>query len=298
MKLKKYLVILFSIFVVLSLTGCKGGIWNPNGIITAQEKDLFIIATVLMLLVVVPVIILTLWFAWRYREGANAKYRPEWTHSTALEVVCWGIPAILILVLGIMVWKTTHSLSPYKPLESDKKPLEIDVVALDWKWMFIYPEENIATVNYIKIPKDRPINFKITSAAPMNSFFIPELAGQIYAMTGMTTQLHLIAENNGKYRGFSANYTGTGFAEMQFYAEVSDQKDYDSWVKEVRDGKHQALTWDYFWSDLVKPSIGNPVAYYYDVDNNLFGDITMSYMMPNYKPGDMAKMGDMHHMDM
>ncbi|MGQ4004619.1 ubiquinol oxidase subunit II [Francisellaceae bacterium CB52] len=298
MKLKKYLVILFSIFVVLSLTGCKGGIWNPNGIITAQEKDLFIIATVLMLLVVVPVIILTLWFAWRYREGANAKYRPEWTHSTALEVVCWGIPAILILVLGIMVWKTTHSLSPYKPLESDKKPLEIDVVALDWKWMFIYPEENIATVNYIKIPKDRPINFKITSAAPMNSFFIPELAGQIYAMTGMTTQLHLIAENNGKYRGFSANYTGTGFAEMQFYAEVSDQKDYDSWVKEVRDGKHQALTWDYFWSDLVKPSIGNPVAYYSDVDNNLFGDITMSYMMPNYKPGDMAKMGDMHHMDM
>jgi cytochrome o ubiquinol oxidase subunit 2 len=197
-----------------------------------------------------------------------------------------------------MVWKTTHSLSPYKPLESDKKPLEIDVVALDWKWMFIYPEENIATVNYIKIPKDRPINFKITSAAPMNSFFIPELAGQIYAMTGMTTQLHLIAENNGKYRGFSANYTGTGFAEMQFYAEVSDQKDYDSWVKEVRDGKHQALTWDYFWSDLVKPSIGNPVAYYSDVDNNLFGDITMSYMMPNYKPGDMAKMGDMHHMDM
>ncbi|MGQ4002136.1 ubiquinol oxidase subunit II [Francisellaceae bacterium CB300] len=298
MKLKKYLVILFSIFVVLSLTGCKGGIWNPNGIITAQEKDLFIIATVLMLLVVVPVIILTLWFAWRYREGANAKYRPEWTHSTALEVVCWGIPAILILVLGIMVWKTTHSLSPYKTLESDKKPLEIDVVALDWKWMFIYPEENIATVNYIKIPKDRPINFKITSAAPMNSFFIPELAGQIYAMTGMTTQLHLIAENNGKYRGFSANYTGTGFAEMQFYAEVSDQKDYDSWVKEVRDGKHQALTWDYFWSDLVKPSIGNPVAYYSDVDNNLFGDITMSYMMPNYKPGDMAKMGDMHHMDM
>ena len=298
MKLKKYLVILFSIFVVLSLTGCKGGIWNPNGIITAQEKDLFIIATVLMLLVVVPVIILTLWFAWRYREGANAKYRPEWTHSTALEVVCWGIPAILILVLGIMVWKTTHSLSPYKPLESDKKPLEIDVVALDWKWMFIYPEENIATVNYIKIPKDRPINFKITSAAPMNSFFIPELAGQIYAMTGMTTQLHLIAENNGKYRGFSANYTGTGFAEMQFYAEVSDQKDYDSWVKEVRDGKHQALTWDYFWSDLVKPSIGNPVAYYSDVDKNLFSDITISYMMPNYKPGDMAKMGDMHHMDM
>ncbi len=298
MKLKKYLIILFSIFAALSLAGCKGGIWNPNGVITAQEKDLFIIATVLMLLVVIPVIILTLWFAWRYREGTNAKYRPEWAYSTALEVVCWGIPAILILILGVMVWKTTHSLSPYKALESDKKPIEIDVVALDWKWMFIYPEEDIATVNYIRIPKDRPVNFKITSASPMNSFFIPELAGQIYAMTGMTTQLHLMAENNGKYRGFSANYTGTGFSEMQFYAEVTDEKDYDSWVKEVKDGKHQALTWDYFWSDLVPQSIGNPVTYYSDVDNNLFGDITMSYMMPDYKPGDMENMGGMNYMEM
>ena len=136
--------------------------------------------------------------------------------------------------------------------------------------MFIYPEENIATINYIKIPKDRPISFKITSAAPMNSFFIPELGGQIYAMTGMITQLHIIANNNGKYRGFSANYTGAGFSEMQFYAEVSDKKEYNSWVKEVRDGKHQALTWDYFWSNLVKPSIADPVAYFSDVDKNLF----------------------------
>lgn len=297
MKLKKYLVILFSVLAVLSLAGCKGGIWNPNGVITAQEKQLLIIATSLMLLVIVPVIILTLWFAWRYREGANAKYRPEWTHSTALEVVCWGIPAILIIILSIMVWKTTHSLSPYKPIESDKKPLEIDVVALDWKWMFVYPEEDIATINYIKIPKDRPVNFKITSAAPMNSFFIPELAGQIYAMTGMTTQLHIVATNKGKYRGFSANYTGKGFSEMQFYAEVSDEKDFESWVEEVRNGKHQALTWDYFWSKLVKPSIGNPVTYYSDVDENLFNDITMSYMMPDYKQGDMEGMSGMHHAD-
>ena len=298
MKLKKYLVILFSIFAVLSLAGCKGGIWNPNGIITAQEKDLFIIAMVLMLIVVIPVIILTLWFAWRYREGANAKYTPEWSHSTKLEIICWGVPTVLILILGVIVWKSTHSLSPYKPLESDKKPLEIDVVALDWKWMFIYPEEDIATVNYIRIPKDRPVNFKITSAAPMNSFIIPEFGGQIYAMTGMTTQLHIIADNNGKYRGFSANYTGTGFAEMQFYAEVTDEKNFDSWIKEVKNGKHQVLTWDYFWNDLAKQSIGNQVAYYSDVDKNLFSDIVMSYMMPNYKPGDMEKMGGDMHMAM
>ena len=293
MKLKKYLAILLGSFTVLSLAGCKGGIWNPNGVISAQEKDLIIRAMGLMLIVVIPVIFLTLWFAWRYREGAGAKYDPSWSHSTKLEIICWGIPAILILVLSVMVWKTTHSLSPYKPLESDKKPLEIDVVALDWKWMFIYPEQNIATVNYLELPKDRPINFKITSAAPMNSFIIPELGGQIYAMTGMTTQLHIIASNIGEYRGFSANYTGTGFAEMEFYAHVVDQGDFDGWVDDVKNGSHQALTWDYFWSDLVKQSIGNPAAYYSDVDENLFSDIVMSYMMPDYKPGDMEKMGDM-----
>lgn len=241
-----------------------------------------------MLFVVVPVIILTLWFAWKYRDGANAEYRPTWSHSNKLEIICWGVPFIIILILAIVTWKTTHSLSPYKPLESDKKPVEIDVVALNWKWMFIYPEYDIATVNYIEIPKDHPINFKITSAAPMNSFFIPELAGQIYAMTGMTTQLHLIATHEGKYRGFSANYTGIGFAEMQFYAKVTSQAVFDKWVKEVKNGKHQSLTWDYFWSDLVKDSINNPVAYYSHVDKNLFNDIVMYYMMPNYKPGDMA----------
>ncbi|APC97482.1 ubiquinol oxidase subunit II [Francisella frigiditurris] len=299
MKQKKYILALIVAFTTLFLSGCvKSGVLDPNGPITASEQKLLVYAILLMLIVVIPVIILTLWFAWRYREGANAKYRPEWTHSTLLEVVCWGVPGVLILILAIMTWKTTHSLSPYKPLESDKKPLEIDVVALNWKWMFIYPEQGIATVNYIRIPKDRPINFKITSAAPMNSFFIPELGGQIYAMTGMTTQLHIIGTNNGKYRGFSANYTGHGFAEMQFYAEVVNQDNFDQWVKEIKSSNDPSLTWGYFWNNLVKDSVNNPVTYYSNVDKNLFNDITMSYMMPNYKPGDMEKMGNMHHMDM
>ncbi|MFV9972202.1 MAG: ubiquinol oxidase subunit II [Francisella endosymbiont of Hyalomma asiaticum] len=300
MNWKKYLLILSSVIGALSLSSCKGGIWNPMGVITAQERQLLIFAIVLMLFVVVPVIILTLWFAWKYRDGANAEYRPTWSHSNKLEIICWGVPFIIILILAIVTWKTTHSLSPYKPLESDKKPVEIDVVALNWKWVFVYPEYDIATVNYIEIPKDRLVNFKITSAAPMNSFFIPELAGQIYAMTGMTTQLHLLATHEGKYRGFSANYTGIGFAEMQFYAKVTSQSDFDKWVKEVKNGKHQSLTWDYFWNDLVKDSINNPVAYYSHVDKNLFNDIVMYYMMPNYNPGDMANnmssMGmHMHH---
>ncbi|API86021.1 ubiquinol oxidase subunit II [Francisella uliginis] len=295
MNWKKYLLIFASIVGVLSLSSCKGGIWNPMGVITSQEKHLLIFATVLMLFVVIPVIILTLWFAWKYRDGANSEYKPTWSHSNKLEIICWGVPFVIILILSIVTWKTTHTLSPYKPLESDKKPIEIDVVALNWKWMFIYPEYDIATVNYIQLPKDRPVNFKITSAAPMNSFFIPELAGQIYAMTGMTTQLHVIAKHEGKFRGFSANYTGIGFAEMQFYAKVTDQADFNKWVKEVKDGKHQSLTWNYFWKDLVKDSINNPVAYYSHVDKNLFNHIVMSYMMPNYKPENMANAMPMHH---
>lgn len=298
MNWKKLLGIFVGITGTLMLSGCKGGILNANGVITQKEQDLMIFATVLMLCIVIPVIFLTLWFAWRYREGANAKYRPNWSHSNALEVICWGAPFVIILILSIVTWTSTHSLSPYKPLKSDKKPIEIDVVALNWKWMFIYPDYDIATINYIKIPKDTPIDFKITSAAPMNSFFIPELAGQIYAMTGMTTQLHLIATKEGKYRGFSANYTGHGFAEMQFYAKVTDQKDFDNWVKEVKSSSKQDLTWKYFWGDLVKDSVANPVTYYSHVDKNLFNDIVMSYMMPNYRPGDMEKMGHMHHMDM
>ena len=295
MSWKKCLILFFSVFTVLSLSGCKGGIWSPMGIVAAKEKNLMILATILMLIVVIPVILLTLWFAWRYREGANAKYAPKWAHSTKLEIVCWGVPFIIILILSIITWVSTHSLSPYKPLKSDKPAIEIDVVALDWKWMFIYPKYNIATVNFIEIPKDRSVHFKITSAAPMNSFFIPELGSQIYAMAGMTTQLYLKADHNGKYRGFSANYTGAGFAEMQFYTKVVNQDDFDSWVNQVKNGKHSDLTWDYFWSKLVKPSTADPVSYYSNVDKGLFGDIVKYYMIPNYKPGSMQKM---QHMDM
>ncbi|GAB4221870.1 MAG: ubiquinol oxidase subunit II [Francisella sp.] len=295
MKMRKYLLIIFSVIATMSLSSCKSGVLNPMGVITAQEQKLLIFAIVLVSLVVVPVIILTLLFAWKYREGANSEYRPNWCHSNKLEIICWGVPFVIIFILATVTWKTTHSLSPYKPLESDKKPIEIDVVALNWKWMFIYPEYDIATINYIEIPKDRQIEFKITSAAPMNSFFIPELAGQIYAMTGMTTQLHLIANKEGKYRGFSANYTGEGFAEMQFYAKVTTQDNFDKWVNEVKNS-NQSLTWDYFWGNLVKDSINNKVTYYSHVDDNLFNDIVMYYMMPNYKPGEMT--GDMSGMNM
>lgn len=274
------------------LGGCSSGVLDPQGPIAHHELRLLIFAILLMLIVVIPVIFLTFWFAWRYRDSATkSKYRPNWSHNTVLEIIWWAIPCVIILILGIVTWITTHSLNPYKTLESDKAPIEIEVVALDWKWMFIYPQYDIATVNKIVIPVGHPINFKITSVAPMNSFFIPQLGGQIYAMTGMITKLHLLASNPGMYRGFSANYTGEGFAHMQFYADATSEADFDKWMTKLKTAKKK-LTWDYFWGHLVKRSINDSVTYYGQVDKNLFNDIVMYYMMPNYKPDIM---GHMHH---
>lgn len=285
-------VILMLLLVTLT-AGCSSGILDPQGPIAYKELKLFMFATILMLVVVIPVIILTFWFAWRYRDSAKkSKHEPDWSHSTILEIIWWTIPCIIILVLSIVTWSTTHSLQTYKPIESDKTPIEIEVVALDWKWMFIYPQHGIATINKIVIPIGHPINFKITSAAPMNSFFIPQLGGQIYAMTGMITKLHLLAVNPGEYRGFSANYTGEGFAHMQFYADATSEVEFDKWIAKVK-MVNRNLTWNYFWDYLLKKSINHPVTYYGQVDKNLFNDIVMYYMVPTYKPGLISSM---HHM--
>ncbi|MDI1353253.1 MAG: COX aromatic rich motif-containing protein, partial [bacterium] len=196
-----------------------------------------------------------------------------------LEIVWWSIPCIIILILGTVTWKTTHSLDPYKPLESSIKPVEVEVVSLDWKWLFIYPEFKIATVNYLKIPVGTPINFKITAASPMNSFIIPQLGGQIYAMTGMTTQLHLMADAPGNYRGFATNYTGIGFAQMTFNTDASSAEDFSKWVATVKTSSEQ-LTSAVFWDQLVPKSINDPVKQFGTVEPNLFDSIIMHYMMP------------------
>lgn len=268
---------------ILFLSGCHSGVLAPKGPIAHQELQLLIFSVALMLLVVIPVIVMTFWFGWRYRASANAKYRPEWSHSYLLEAICWGVPCLIIFILAAVTWFTTHSLDPYKPLDSTAKPVNIQVVALDWKWLFIYPEEKIASINEITIPLDRPINFDLTAAAPMNSFIIPQLAGQIYAMTGMKTQLHLIAKEPGRYRGFSANYTGYGFAGMQFYVQATSEENFQNWIKSVK-ASPKTLTWDIFWQNLVKRSVNDPVTYFGQVQTNLFDDIVMYYMMPDYTP--------------
>ena len=281
---------LFSSIVILILcSSCYAGIINPQSSIVHHERNLLIFSTLLMLLIVVPVIVLTFWIAFRYREKkfSKATYNPEWSHSTILEIIWWGIPMLIISILAIVTWKSTHELSPHNNIK-DEDIIEVQVIALNWKWLFIYPQYNIASLNELKIPLKKQVQFKITSAAPMNSFFIPQLTGQIYAMSGMVTKLHTIPDKLGVYRGFSANYTGTGFAHMQFSTHVLEEEDFYQWINKIKNS-NKTLDWKYFWNILVKPSINNDISYYNNVDNKLFSDVIMSYMVPNEKSNGLIK---------
>ena len=260
----------------LLLGGCNMTLLNPTGQVGLEQRNLIITATLLMLLVVVPVIVMTFLFAWKYRaSNKDAIYTPKWSHSTKIEVAVWTIPVLIIIALGYITYISTHELDPYRPIESDVKPITIEVVALDWKWLFIYPEQGIATVNKIVFPAHTPINFKITSDAVMNSFFIPGLGGQIYAMAGMQTKLHLIADRNAEMDGISANYSGAGFTGMKFKAISTTQEDFDAWVSEVKKSPKQLDQAEY--AALAKPSQNNPVELYSSVTPNQFQIIVDKY---------------------
>jgi cytochrome o ubiquinol oxidase subunit 2 len=270
----------------LLLGGCNMTLLNPTGQVGLEQRNLIITATLLMLLVVVPVIVMTFLFAWKYRaSNTDAVYTPKWSHSTKIEVAVWTIPVLIIIALGYITYISTHELDPYRPIQSDVKPVTIEVVALDWKWLFIYPEQGIATVNKIVFPANTPINFKITSDAVMNSFFIPGLGGQIYAMAGMQTKLHLIADRNAEMDGISANYSGAGFTGMKFKAISTSQADFDAWVSEVKKAPKQLDQAEY--EALSKPSQNNPVELYSSVTPNQFQIIVDKY--EGMKPGKPLK---------
>lgn len=258
------------------LAGKNIAVLQPAGTIADKERNLLIIGSLLSVIIVLPVFALTGYIAWKYRAtNKKAKYEPEWDHDRRIEALWWGVPLALITILSVITWVSSHQLDPFRPIDSAKKPLEIQVVALQWKWLFIYPEQNIATVNYVEFPEDRPVTFTITSDAPMNSFWIPELGGQIYAMSGMSTKLHLIADQPGEYRGSSANISGAGFADMAFTAKSSAQTDFDTWVYTVRatGGELDATT----YNELAAPGTGE-VAYYSPVRDHLYDEIVNKFM--------------------
>ncbi|QND49118.1 ubiquinol oxidase subunit II [Rhizobium lusitanum] len=269
-------LIVLPLFLLLS--GCNLVVMAPSGDIAVQQRDLIVVSTVLMLIIIIPVIFLTLFFAWKYRQSNTAAtYDPEWHHSTRLELVIWSAPLAIIIALGAVTWISTHQLDPYRPLDriaADKpiaenvKPLTVEVVALDWKWLFFYPDLGIATVNELAAPVDTPINFKITASAVMNSFFVPALAGQIYAMPGMETKLHAVINHPGEYQGLSANYSGAGFSHMRFKFHGLSQADFDQWVEKAK-SQGSALGRPEYLA-LAKPSEREPVRYYNAVDKDLY----------------------------
>ncbi|GAC1421675.1 MAG: hypothetical protein NVSMB6_23310 [Burkholderiaceae bacterium] len=267
-----------SLLVIFFLAGCNTVLMNSSGDIAAQQGHLIVISTLLMLLIIVPVITLTLVFAWRYRKNnTDATYLPDWDHSAQLELVIWGAPLLIIIALGLITWISTHTLDPYRPLSRvnssqavaiSMKPINVQVVALDWKWLFIYPDLGIATVNEMAAPVDVPILFKITATSVMNSFFVPAMAGQIYAMPGMQTTLNAVINQPGEYHGLSANYSGPGFSDMRFQFHGLRHADFEKWVQTV---KSQQIPLDRAaYVQLEKPSIREPVRRYAAVDHDLF----------------------------
>ena len=263
------------------------GVLHPKGVIAYKEMDLMIIATGLMLLIIIPVFLMLFGFAWRYRAGnTRATYRPDWHTNIALEITWWAIPTVIVIVLSIITWKSTHDLEPSKAIAKDLEPITIQVVALDWKWLFIYPKENIATVNYIVFPKDTPLHFVVTSDAPMNAFWIPQLGSQVYAMAGMSSQLYLMADKEGRYKGMSSNFSGEGFSGMTFVAEATSSEAYLSWVREVR-ATDEVLSQEEY-KKLLMPSKHVPVALYGQVPDALYDTIIMKYMAPHALMNDMG----------
>ncbi|HEU0045258.1 ubiquinol oxidase subunit II [Sphingomonas sp.] len=262
----------------LLLAGCDMVVMNPTGDIAVQQRNLILIATALMLLVIVPVMILTVVFAWRYRaSNRDATYDPDFDHSTSLELVIWSVPLLIIIVLGAVTWSSTHLLDPFRPLDriSAGRPLaknarhmEVQVVALDWKWLFIYPEQGIATVNELALPVDVPVRFSMTSSSQMNTFYAPTLAGMIYAMPGMDSKLHAVLNKPGESWGYSGNYTGAGFSDMRFKLRGLSPADFAAWVQRVKAGGG-VLEARRFIS-LEQPSEKVPPMYFGAVQPDLF----------------------------
>jgi cytochrome o ubiquinol oxidase subunit 2 len=273
-------LVLFSLWLILghSLRLPEFAVLSAQGVIARQEWGVLLNAILLMLIAVIPTFFLLFFFAWKYREGKTAKYSPEMQSSFGAGFLLWATPAVIIFFIGVLNWKSTHALDPYKPIASDRKPIIIQVVALQWKWLFIYPEQNIATVNFIEFPENTPVSFELTADAPMNSFWIPQLGGQMYAMPGMSTQLHLLANHTGEFNGSTAEISGAGFAGMRFVAKAASQADFDQWIKTLKQSPN-ILTLNSY-GELAKPGMSNSPVYYSSVEQNLYNGVIAKFMAP------------------
>lgn len=288
-KIKFVIIGLLALIVLTLIVGyfkhANVQVFNSAGSIGAKERNLMLFALGLSLIVVIPVYILLFSIAWRYRESNHkkAKYSPDLGGNRFAEAVWWLIPTILITILSVVAWQSSHTLDPYRHIASSTKPMKIEVVALDWKWLFIYPEQHIASINFVQFPVNTPVEFLITADAPMNSFWIPQLGGQIYAMPGMSTQLNLIADRTGSFHGSSANISGEGFSGMAFTAKSSSDNDFNAWVKSAQHSPQRLDSSAY--NQLAQPSQNNPVTYYSKPQPELYNLIIAKYLVPTTAHG-------------
>lgn len=271
-------IVLFSFFIIFVLQGEKSLLTHPEGVIAKGQLDAISWQYLLMLIVIVPTFIFLMVIFWKHSRKKKEQYDPERTFGWKGEVLLWVFPLCVVIGMIFITWESTHRLDPYKPI-GDKKPLVIQVVALDWKWLFIYPEQGIATINYIQIPEKQPVHFLLAAdGSPMNSFWIPQLSGQIYAMSGMITQLHILANKTGVYTGRAAEINGEGFADMLFTVKSTGVGEFEEWIDKVKESSN--VLDENTYQALLKPSQNHPVVLYSSVEKDLFHKIVMKYMNP------------------
>lgn len=270
-------LIVLGLIVAWLLKGNDVRLLNPKGLIAGEQTKLIIVVLALMLEIAIPTLIAFYFIAWKYREtNKKASYDPNIRHSKLFVLGLWAIPSSMVLLLAFIMWPATHRLAPQKSIASDAKPLTVQVIAMRWKWVFIYPEQNIATVNFVQIPEDTPVRFELSAdEAPMSSFWIPHLGGQLYAMTGHVNPLNLMADTPGDYPGSSAEINGRGFAGMKFTTRVSTQEDFDRWVQDVKQSTDTLDSAEY--QELLAPSENTPSAFYSRADPDLYGTMLMKY---------------------
>ena len=274
---------LLPLLPLLALSACQPGVLDPAGPVGTAERQILINSLGIMLAIVVPTILATLAFAWWFRAGnTRATYRPDWGFSGKVELVVWSIPLMTIMLLGGVAWLGSHELDPYKPLASDQKPLEVEVVSLDWKWLFIYPEQGIASVNALVIPAGRPVHFSLTSSSVMNTFFVPQLGSMIYTMGGMTSQVHLQADKPGTYHGLSGHYSGDGFSDMNFQVQSKPAADFAAWAAATH-ATGPTLD-DAAYRELSKQSIKVTPFTYANVSPGLFSRVVSLELPPGPGP--------------
>lgn len=263
--------------VAMLMASCGEGVLDPRGPVGKAERVILYDSTAIMLAVVIPVIVLTLVFAWWFRaRNSRARYRPDWEYSGRIEMIIWSIPALVILFLGGIAWTGSHDLDPPMPLEKSAAPLDIEVIALDWRWLFIYPHEGIASMNRLIVPAGVPLRFRLTSTTVMNSFFVPQLGSQIYAMPNMVTRLNLEADQTGTFEGLSAQFSGDGFSDMRFDLVSTETATFKEWVNttKAQGGVLDARTFE----DLARPAKADGAQTYAQVSQGLFDRISSGHM--------------------